>query len=172
MTKMGGKASINQQPKTAIVSKPNVPKVGPSVDASKGAPIVRTTGRAKQVAYENELRKKNMTKMGGKGSINQPKTTIVSKPIVAKVGPSVVASKGAPMTKVGGNAGINQLKTALATKMNKNIPNMNMNIPKLGATTPVGVPVAASSAQPMMCFKPSQADLASMGSKSGVSMKS
>merc|ERR1711957_308151 len=128
-----------------------------------GAPIVRTTGRAKQVAYENELRKKNMTKMGGKGSINQqPKTTIVSKPIVAKLGaPSVVASKGAPMTKVGGNAGINQLKTAL-------IPNMNMNIPKLGATTPVGVPVAASSAQPMMCFKPSQADLASMGSKSGV----
>merc|ERR1719246_113236 len=169
MAKVRERASINQQPKTAIVSKPNVPKVGPSVDASKGAPIVRTTGRAKQVAYENELRKKNMTKMGGKGSINQPKTTIVSKPIVAKLGaPSVVASKGAPMTKVGGNAGINQLKTALATKMNKNIPNMNMNIPKLGATTPVGVPVAASSAQPMMCFKPSQADLASMGSKSGV----
>ena len=102
-----------------------------------------------------------MTKMGGKASNNQPKTAIVSKPNVPKVGPSVVASKGAPMTKVGGNAGINQLKTALATKMNKNIP-------KLGATTPVGVPVAASSAQPMMCFKPSQADLASMGSKSGV----
>jgi len=138
MTKMGGKASINQQPKTAIVSKPNVPKVGPSVDASKGAPIVRTTGRAKQVAYENELRKKNMTKMGGKGSINQPKTAIVSKP----------------------NMNIPKM----------NIPKMNipkMNIPKLGAT-PVGVPVAASSAQPMMCFKPSQADLASMGSKSGV----
>jgi len=163
MTKMGGKASINQQPKTAIVSKPNVPKVGPSVDASKGAPIVRTTGRAKQVAYENELRKKNMTKMGGKGSINQqPKTAIVSKPNM-NIPKMNIPKMNIPKMNI--------------PKMNipkMNIPKMNipkMNIPKLGAT-PVGVPVAASSAQPMMCFKPSQADLASMGSKSGVSMKS
>ena len=66
------------------------PGVDPRI--AEGLPTLRVFGRRKQVAHEKGLRYQNkheklvkmnnMTKVGGKGSINQPKTAIAAKVIM------------------------------------------------------------------------------------------